>query len=82
MSLVQSDRPSDVMREIQRQGKFQLRNNERFKELAIMKLKEPQEGWDMFELDEWLADMLTDVAEIKNCAFGSVIRPMPFTERS
>ena len=82
MAPVMSHSPFDVMKEIERQGKFQLRNNERFKELAIMKLKEPQEGWDMFELDEWLADMLTDVAEIKNCAFGSVIRPMPFTERS
>jgi len=34
----------DVMKEIQRQGKFQLSNNERFKELAIMKLMEPEEA--------------------------------------
>ena len=55
MSLVQSDRPSDVMREIQRQGKFQLCNIELFKELAIMKLKEPEEGWGTFEWEEWPA---------------------------
>jgi hypothetical protein len=42
----------DVMREIQRQGKFQLCNIELFKELAIMKLKEPEEGWGTFEWEE------------------------------
>ena len=45
----------DVMREIQRQGKFQLCNIELFKELAIMKLKEPEEGWGTFEWEEWPA---------------------------
>ena len=45
------------MKEIQRQGKFQLDNNERFKELAILKLKEPEEAWSPFEFDEWFEDI-------------------------
>ena len=84
MSLVQSDRPSDVMREIQRQGKFQLCNIELFKELAIMKLKEPEEGWGTFEWEEWPAGMVTDpLHPIKTCAaIGSLNRPIPFSEGS
>ena len=65
MAAVQSDSPLDVMKEIQRQGKFQLSNNERFKELAIMKLKEPEEAWSPFEFDEWFEDIKHAVAPLR-----------------
>ena len=64
MGPVNCDTPFDLMKEIQREGKFQLRNNERFKELAIMKLKEPEEGWVTSELEEWLSDMECEVAPL------------------
>ena len=54
----------DVIKEIQGQGKFQLDNNERFKELAIMKLKEPEEAWSPFEFDEWFEDIKHAVAPL------------------
>ena len=70
----------DVMREIQRQGKFQLCNIELFKELAIMKLKEPEEGWGTFE---WEECPQASLHPIKTCsAIGSLNRPIPFSERS
>ena len=65
MAAVQSDRPLDVMKKIQRQCKFQFSNNERFKELAIMKLKEPEEAWSPFEFDEWFEDIKHAVAPLR-----------------
>ena len=64
MAPVNSHTAVDLMKEIHEQGKFGLGNNERFKDLALMKLKEPEEGWGTFELDEWLLDMKHDVAEV------------------
>jgi predicted aminopeptidase len=52
------------MKEIKRQGKFQLSNNRLFKELAEMKLKEPKEGWSYFEVDAWFDETLNDVAKL------------------
>ena len=52
------------MTEIKRQGKLQLCNKERFKELAVMKLKEPVEAWSSFDLEAWFEEMLFEVAII------------------
>ena len=63
MAPVNFDTAVDLMKEIHEQGKFGLGNNERFKDLAIIKLKEAEEGWGTFELNEWLLD-LKHVAEL------------------
>jgi len=64
IALVESGNPIDVMTEIKRQGKFQLCNKERFKELAVMKLKEPVDVWSPFDLEAWFEEMQYDVANI------------------
>jgi len=52
----------DLMKEIKLQGKFQLSNNRRFEELAVMKLNEPKEAWSSFELSAWFDEIENDVA--------------------
>jgi hypothetical protein len=64
IAVVESDNPIDIMTEIKRQGKLQLCNKDRFKELAVMKLKEPVEAWSSFDLDAWFEDMQYEVANI------------------
>jgi hypothetical protein len=64
IALVESGSPIDVMTEIKRQGKFQLCNKKRFKELAEMKLKEPVEAWTSFDLQAWFEEMQYEVATI------------------
>jgi hypothetical protein len=59
-----SGNPLDVMKEIKRQGKFELNNNRRFQELAEMKLSEPKEEWSSFELSAWFDEMENDVAKL------------------
>ena len=64
IAVVESDNPIDIMTEIKRQGKLQLCNKERFKELAVMKLKEPVEAWSSFDLEAWFEEMQYEVANI------------------
>jgi hypothetical protein len=64
IAVVESDNPIDIMTEIKRQGKFQLCNKDRFKELAVMKLKEPVEAWSSFDLAAWFEEMQHEVANI------------------
>ena len=54
----------DLMKEIKLQGKFQLSNNRRFEELAVMKLNEPKEAWSSFELSAWFDEIENDVANL------------------
>ena len=64
IAAVESGNPLDVMNEIKRQGKFQLSNNQRFRELAVMKLKEPKEAWSSFELSAWFDEIENEVANL------------------
>ena len=64
IAVVESDNAIDIMTEIKRQGKFQLCNKERFKELAVMKLNEPKEAWSSFELSAWFDEIENDVANL------------------
>ena len=64
IAVVESDNAIDIMTEIKRQGKFQLCNKERFKELAVMKLNEPVEAWSSFDLEAWFDVMGNEVATL------------------
>ena len=64
IAVVESDNAIDIMTEIKRQGKFQLCNKERFKELAVMKLNEPVEAWSSFDLEAWFDVMRNEVATL------------------
>ena len=62
IAVVESGDLLDLMKEIKLQGKFQLSNNRRFEELAVMKLNEPKEAWSSFELSAWFDEIENDVA--------------------